>query len=147
MFLFLFLRQILPTALLIQPQSPVHLVIDASCHRRPLARGPTSPTPPWSSRPTPLPHQQDPPRVRPSLRMMPVKIHYWRLKRTAVPSVQGTPHPEVTCQDRATRRLTATSQNPTFHSMKIPAVGRQEIGGTPSLLRPPWQPAWVGPMP
>lgn len=142
-----FFRHIRQEALLIQPQSLVHLVIDASCRRRPLARGPTSPTPPWSNRPTPLPHQQTPLRVPPGLRMMPVKIHYSRLKRMAVPSAQATPHPEVKGQDRATRRLTATSQNPTSHSMKMPAAGRRVIGGTPSLLRLPWQPAWVGPMP
>ena len=140
-------RQIHQEALLIQPPNLAHLEIDASCRRRPRARGPTSLTPPWSNRPTLLPQQQASPRVRPSLRMVPVKIHYWRLKRIAVPSAQGTPHPEVTCQDRATRRHTATSQNPTSHSMKTPMAGRQGIRGTPSLLRLPWQPAWVGPMP
>lgn len=71
-----FFRLIHQAALLIQPPSVVRLVIGASCHRRPLARGPTSPTPRWSNRPTPLPHQPAPPRLQPSLRMMPVKIHY-----------------------------------------------------------------------
>lgn len=73
LFPFFFFRQIHRAALLTQPPSPAHLEIAASFRRRPLAPGPTSPTPPWSSRPTSLPRQRVPPRARPSLRTTPLK--------------------------------------------------------------------------
>lgn len=147
--MFVICRETHQAALPIQPQSPVLLVIDASCHKRPLARGRTSPTPLWSAEPTPLPHQRAPLRDRPSLRMalLSAKRRCGGLTRRAAFSLLDRAHPELRFQDQATLHLTATSQSPTSHSMRTSAVEKQARGRTPSLLRLPWQLAWVGPTP
>lgn len=128
-------------------QTPVLLVIDASYPRRPLALGLTSPIPLWSAKP--IPQQQRPVRVRPSLRMglLAPQSPRGRLTRKAWPDLQVKGHLVVRLQDQVINLLTTTSQSPTSHSTRMLAAARQATGRRPLRSRPPSQPVWDGPTP